>query len=389
MNQDILITKSPYGDMPISEIIKLDNFMEHVAKARLTVKHDGEYMLLDYSQTDSPRKHWLADQCRGLIIHKPSNTIARRMFNRFYNLGEYPELEAIFEEDDMIAQSKEDGSVIGLWYHHEKGWCTGTRGSMYGLDNLASYNYHNILDGVHKSDINFNSLVHSLINIHDMYLQNVLNPQYTYIFELCSPFNKVVTPYNKPELYLLAIIDNTTGKEAPSWVLDNIAAHPFNCLRPKVYPVESFNDAKHWASQLTGMKEGFVLVDKNGHRLKLKTEKYVLSAHINGHRMPDLVDLVGLVIKKEHYEFISYHKEYTKPVFDICNGLEKLEAFCLSNYDNVKNIKCQKEFAKTANKTLFPQVLFRLRKGEHIDNILYSKPSFTANLLTKMDKELK
>jgi hypothetical protein len=53
---------------------------------KTTIRDD--LVILNYSQIDSPKKHPIVMECRGLVLEIPSYRIVARSFPRFFNWGE-------------------------------------------------------------------------------------------------------------------------------------------------------------------------------------------------------------------------------------------------------------------------------------------------------------
>lgn len=90
---------------------------------------------------------------------------------------------------------------------------------------------------------------------------------FTYNFELVSPYTQVVIPYEKPKLYFLCSVENATLMELPSW------DYPFDVLKPKVKELSSYEECARAAKELPWDEEGYVVRDKFGHRVKIKSPR--------------------------------------------------------------------------------------------------------------------
>lgn len=57
----------------------------------VVAKKYDEFVVLNYSQTESPKSNPITDVCRGLILSSDFKKVLCRSFDRFYNYQEIPE----------------------------------------------------------------------------------------------------------------------------------------------------------------------------------------------------------------------------------------------------------------------------------------------------------
>lgn len=336
----------------------------------IKVRHFGDFVLLDYDQINSPRKHPIVDQCRGVVIHKPTMTYARRMFDRFYNAGEYPEVEAAFDWSTAVADSKEDGSIIGVWYNKfDNRWEIGTRGNAIGDNTLT-----NLVGEV--SSITFRELFIRALKQCDHHdfdsfchaIDLAAGKDHTLMFELCTLENKTVVTHSVDKIVLLGIRHNETGVEWSPEKLDEITWF-LDVQRPKRYSLTSFKEAVDTANSLPNLEEGFVLRDGNNNRLKVKSVQYVAAHHLKGEGMtPKRALLIALA--KEVDEFVTYFPEYESYLRKYETNINDLRTEVTEVFAPLKDIIDQKEFALSATKHKYSGILFGLRKGKTFNQIL-------------------
>lgn len=267
----------------------------------INVHEVGEFVTLNYNQINSPRKDPIADSCRGVTVHKNSGTIVRQMFDRFYNYGEHPEVqENFFNHSPVFQINKEDGSIIGVWFNCITGdWEVGTRSVCDGSNPIISLLRE-------ETSITFKDLFEETWDKKDY---SMLNPKYTYIFELCSLVNRVVTPYeSKPSIYLLSAFNNETGEEVNFQLSNKYWYLPHYVKFPETKVVTSFEEVLDNLKQLPELSEGFVLRNSLNQRLKLKTPKYLAAHRMTSNGLCPL-DAIKLLIQNEHHEFLAYFPE--------------------------------------------------------------------------------
>ncbi|MFW6046359.1 MAG: RNA ligase [Candidatus Woesearchaeota archaeon] len=320
----------------------------------ITKEYDN-FVVLNYSQTDSPKNNPITDECRGLILTANFKKVLCRSFDRFYNLGEAD--QKIDNIDDYTILEKYDGSLINIWYNpFEDKFQASSRGTAYA-ESETQY-------GTKFIDI----IRYQILGIEvDEFFEN-LNPYCTYIFELVGPENRVVKYYNEPKLVFIGMRDSIDGNFVT--YDEMIYTHSFrfshnpNVLLADKYEFSSINDIMENIKTLNATDEGYVLWnEKTGHRIKIKNPDYVHIHHIrdNGVLVPRRI--VSLIHSNGHEEYLSYFPEdiqFFQPYIDAYNNFIK----DINNvWDSVKHIEDQKEFAlKVKDKPITP-ILFTLKKG--------------------------
>lgn len=239
---------------------------------------------LCYDQIESSKckDHPMVRECRGIIIDTTNCAIVARPFDRFFNYGESAEEDAKFNWSSFTAQEKVDGSLM-IMYNYDGEWQVATKGSPDAGGNVGQEQFT-------FADLFWKTLNKQIPN----FLKDVATPGFTYMFELTSRYNRVVTSQieNEGTLTLIGCRRTFDGVNLP---IDNyVAAYigPQNVV--KSFPMKTIEEIKTAAAQLDPSKqEGFVLVDNKFNRIKVKSEKYVLIHHlkdsINDERIVELI----------------------------------------------------------------------------------------------------
>lgn len=354
MTSDPLLVAAGNDPLALVETLKLKHKL-----------YDGNHILLDYHMIDSPKKHPVVDRCRGTVLKHTQGegcSYARRMFDRFYNLGEYPEVHKHFDWDSAVVEEKADGSLIGVWYNEpEDTWEIGTRGNAMGDNKMTT------LSGEEGS-----------IAFKDLFLRAwgggyKFDREFaecyggrTYMFELCCIENKIVTSYPEDTIYLLGVRHNKTGKYESAEELDKLAEHYFKGVkRPQRYQLKSFEEVMEASHHLPNLQEGFVLYDKNDMRIKVKSLAYVTAHHLRGEGVtPKRATLMALAGEVE--EFCSYFPEYRALLMPYVEQVAKVLHEAQFAYDSLKHIPCQKLFAQRVQEGWpdYQALLFTMRNKD-------------------------
>lgn len=226
---------------------------------RIRVKKDQSYAIFNYS-FDCDFADPLVQEARGIILDTQKLEVVCWPFRKFGNHN-----ESYADPIDWASArvlEKVDGSIIKLWYDSRKpGWQFSTNATVRAESaSVESF-----------SELSFHDLICRAENYGDIPF-DVLDRDMTYIFELVSPSTQVVVPYDRTMLYHLGTRSNLTGRE-----LDvNIGI-----CKPKMYPIHSLAECVETAVRLNQAggeeirAEGFVVVDGNWNRVKVKSPDYI------------------------------------------------------------------------------------------------------------------
>lgn len=253
----------------------------------------------------------------------------------------------VWDEKTQIVE-KIDGSLIEL-FCYDGNWHINTRGS-FGDGEL------------NFSGKTWGEWVWSLL-VREVVEQ--LDPSWTYVFEFVSPYNKVVKHYPVPQLYLLSVVRNTDGVELSSVEADRIASD-LGVSRPKTYALGSPDDILDFLRE-NGRNdptfEGFVAVDRDNRRVKMKSESYVHLHHLfdNGNVFNPR-RLVPLILNGETDEIVAYLPELKPHIEKIAEQLDRELAALTETWVANWQIADQKEFALAVKDKPFSGLLFQIRK---------------------------
>lgn len=311
-------------------------------------------VILNYGMLSPNRTHPIVCECRSLCMYTDTGEFAARSFPRFFNLHETPEINSKFDWSDFSTTTKEDGSLLSVWYdHRHETWRINTRGS-FGTGK------------VHAWDYTWQDLFYKCVSPEQL---GQFNKELTYIFELCSPYNKVVRAYPKTQLFLLTAFRQE--KEVSEQELLNLNADLYALCGVCLVYQHAFKSESEVLSYLEVKAsedptfEGVVLRDKNGLRIKVKSAAYVHLHHMHDNgNLASPKNLLYFVLRNETEEVLSYFPELT----EMTNNLQekvKWELGWLSTlWEQAQNIESQKEFAQyIVPKTKFPAILFYMKKS--------------------------
>lgn len=190
--------------------------------------------------------------------------------------------------------------------------------------------------------VNFKDL---FIEVFDIELFNRLEKHYCYTFELVSPLTKVVVPYEKTDIYLIGVRNMLTLEEIQPMSVFNLS----HIKRPRQFPLNTLEDCLKATEQMGYDEEGFVVVDKNWNRVKIKSPAYVAAHHLKNNGAVSRKRILEIIEQGEQDEFLGYFPEYKK-YFD---EIEKLKtAYIIECARAVVEIDLKKTVDKANRKDL-------------------------------------
>jgi hypothetical protein len=289
-------------------------------------------------------------ECRALVLNSKDFTLVARSFPRFFNWGEVADEMGLFDFNDFVIHSKEDGSLCVL-YHFDGQWHGNTRGS-FGLDNMQFQPFswrEGFLKAMGVSSWNS--------------LDGVLDPSLTYICEFVSPWNKVVRTYSEPKMYLLTAF---RGHRELTWAELDAVPGPF--IRPDRYHYTSIEEIMTFLSAQADKDktfEGVVIRDKDGRRWKVKNPTYLALHKMRGEgdNLYNPKNLMPFVLAGEGDELLTYFPEVKDTFTEMKKKVDDAYAVLEDVWAKNKDIEVQKDFALAIQKkTPFTGILFDLRK---------------------------
>lgn len=310
--------------------------------------------ILNYHQIDSPKYNPITLECRGLVVDYENYQVLCKPFNRFFNVNEWEDDN--FDYDNIIRiEEKHDGSLVNVYYHNGE-WHVATRGNAFA-------------EGYAYDTYTFSDLFHMAVgcDINDFMRGRSLD--ITYSFELCSKYNRVIRSYGDPTIYLIGGHITKTNDVLYPDSLD-IIAKDLGVERPKSYFFSDIEEIRKHFSSLDPTEEGYVLIDNNLNRVKIKNPAYVDLHHLKNNGVLTPKRISEIVFRGETEEVLSYFPEFADNFKEYQDAYDWFKKNCMYVWNCLKDKEMtQKEFAIEAKKYPFATVLFNLRKGLTIDDI--------------------
>jgi T4 RnlA family RNA ligase len=181
------------------------------------------------------------------------------------------------------------------------------------------------------------TVVNSNKRLKDFILKT-LDSGLTALFEIVSPFNKVVLSYNDTSLKLIQIRDDATGEYLD--IYNHSLVEEFNVLCAKQEPLHTLDELLEMAQNVQD-KEGWVVTFENGKMAKVKTVWYmnlhgILTDGLKEHKLvrkilEEEIDDVLAFIPVENTEERDFINELTEVVVKHVNHIA---TYCYDSFNN-------------------------------------------------------
>jgi len=299
--------------------------------------------MLKYNQIESPMFEPAVQACRGIILDADNDwSPVCYVLNKFFNQQESN--AATIDWSSVKTYTKEDGSLIQLFWYDDR-WNMTTSGSPDGEGNVGDWNF------------TFNELFWQTWKELQYSLPH--NKDLCYAFELCSKYNRIVVQHDKPRIVLLAARNIKLGVEVdPQGLAEK---NGWECVQQ--HNLTNLPDIMSSLSTIDPYdKEGYVVCDKNFNRVKLKAPQYVAIHHVIGNMSKR--NLLEVVRRGETEELLAHFPEFQKQFNEIREKYDSFVCEIEEEYEKIKDIDGQKEFAAKAVKSVVSGTLFGLRAGK-------------------------
>jgi hypothetical protein len=261
----------------------IGNFQDELAKPPFAVKTKQHPLMTNlymfkYSQFESDFTNPVVRCCRGSVYDIRENGVIKPLLMPFFKFANYgdPGADPIDWNNGLYVREKLDGSLIklikltGPGFPQEGCDLWTTNGSFeIGTEVPEFYPVEN--DENLAPPHTFASLRDYALRGHEEEIKR-LPGFWTFMFELTSPYNKIIVPYRQTKLTLLGCRDPQGMEHTPEWAVENFA---LTFDTPKIYHLKNIDDVvSHCKSIDTNDREGVVVQDGNFNRIKIKSEHY-------------------------------------------------------------------------------------------------------------------
>lgn len=359
--------------MHVIEYLRTNTLQDMCLEFGITPKWYGDRVMLNYHMINShPFKHHpIVCECRGLILGlgpkavvsnftRESNDprmkkrnlpvfVMSRAFDRFFNYNEDLRT-AEFNIALATAYEKLDGSLIEIYHDAEK-WCAATRGNAF-CESTSQYGGRHLF-----IDLVLRAIGRSL----EEEFKNA-NKKYTYIYELTTPENRVVKPYEDYRITLTGIRVKETGE----YIYDDEAYEKYHL--PKTYTFTNIDDLHRNIKELPTFDEGYVC-RIGDWRIKVKAPNYLHMAHLSNNGVFSEHRIIMLVLAGEEDEIISNFPENKAAFQPFIDARDKMIRTIDDEWEKYKDIENQKDFALAIVKSPVNHILLSMKLGRTVESV--------------------
>lgn len=328
-------------------------------KTKVYEKEGIRLFVLNYNQINTgtgTKVSPIIRECRSLVLEVvtaldleggeyPLFKVVSRAFDRFFNLGEH---RLPCKIDKLEFFEKMDGSLVTMFKYKSK-WLYRTKSMIMPEEDMK----------INGFDLSWKTLIEETLG-HDWDIK-YRNGQFSYIFEVTSPENRVVTRYTERTAVLLALRRNRDGAYCRQGLVDNIANLNY-WKRPRTYSFYDWTAVEEGAKLLPNLEEGFVGYRNGEPMVKIKNPAYVVAHHLRGEGL-NPKRCMDLVIMNETDEYLSVFPEDDKMLQPFIDAELLLSQVVSTLWNDYGEVHSQKEFALIVTKYPVANMLFNMRKG--------------------------
>jgi hypothetical protein len=280
-------------------------------------------VLIKYDQIESSMGIEEVQDCRGLILEKDTWKVMCLSFRKFFNDSEGHAASINWGTAHVL--EKLDGTMIQVyWDWNKEKWFAATTGTAEGEGEVNN-----------KYGTTFNDLFWDTVNNKYTFNDCLLDKDHVYVFELTTPYNIVVKPHGTSSATLLTVRKRVTLEEIPYGEL-GMVAESIGIPLVKAYDLNAKNAGvliKTFES-MVWHDEGYVVVDGDFNRVKIKNPAYVAVHHLKSktseHAIMDVVktneiEEFAATFPERREEIFNLHKGYTELVNTLENMWAELE----------------------------------------------------------------
>jgi hypothetical protein len=290
--------------LQIQKFIREHGFDKAVKTFQLKVREYDHKVLLKYDQLSAPTlmANIEVQECRGLVLEKGTWNVMSLAFTKFFNADESNAHKVDWNTANVL--EKLDGTLIQVyWDWTNKEWYAGTTGTAEGEGEVNN-----------KMGTTFNSLFWDTVTKQYALNPCMLDKDHVYVFELTTPYNIVVKPHGESSATLLTVRNRVTLKEL-SWKDLEMVSESLRVPLVKRFDLNANNVGVllRTFENMIWHDEGYVVVDANFNRIKIKNPAYVAVHHLKGKTAEH--NIITIVKSNEIEEFASTFPERKDELF--------------------------------------------------------------------------
>lgn len=261
-----------------------------------------QLVMFKYNQIDSDFSEKICCEARGIVLDAGTFEVVSYGFDKFFNSHEMH--AAKLDASSMLSTVKVDGSIIKI--------------VKFGSDILISTNGTISAFNAPVAEqlgCPFNSFGEIVIDVivkkfgSKQAFVDMLDEKFTYIFELVSPWTRVCTPFPENDMYLIGCRDNDAAHDFnETFFKDCKLASYFKT--PEILKFNTIEKCLEYAQTLDWTNEGYVVMDKDFNRVKVKNAAWLAVHHLAQNHTMSYERAVEICRANEIDEVLGYFPEF-------------------------------------------------------------------------------
>ena len=327
-------------ELALLKFIKANGLAKAIKEFNLVCKVYENKILLKYDQLESPMGCAETQDARGIILEKDTFKVMCFTFRKFFNAEEGHAAKIDWNTAHIL--QKVDGTLIQLyWDWHKNEWCAATSGMAEAegeVNNKMGTTFAQLFwDTVEKVTGNAERF------------KSALNKDVCYAFELTTPYNIIVTPHTTSSITLLMIRNLDTFEELDYSTVKGIGEQYLYVPVVKRFNL-NINNVGALKRTFEGMpfsEEGYVVVDSNFNRIKVKNPAYVAVHHLKS--KTSNYNIMNVIKSNEIEEFSVTFPEKKEEILRLYNNYNALVAKLEEIWEELK-LRLPKNITPQENK---------------------------------------
>jgi len=262
-----------------------NNYIEALCEAPYHVKvkkhpSRSNLVMFRYSQFESDFTNPVVRCCRGSVYDIRDDGTAKPYlmpFFKFMNFGEKG-ADPIDWKSTLYVRDKLDGSLLKLLKEEDGSDLWTTNGS-FDLSVEVPELIPAQTDEHLPPPYTFAMLRDYALRGHENEIKK-LPALWTFMFELISPYNRIIVPYKETKLFFLGCNDPQGVEHTPEWAVKEFS---LSFETPKIFSFKNIDEIIAYCQAIDSDDcEGVVVQDENYNRIKVKTEHYRSLFYLKG-----------------------------------------------------------------------------------------------------------
>lgn len=346
----------------------------YALKNIVDVPYNKNWFMFNYNLFESELSNPVVKACRGTILEiSDDRSVVKPVclpYYKFFNVHD-PNEDKI-DWDTAVTYDKCDGQLIKMFkYNGQNYWCTNGSPNVetpldYTDDKIT--NYKELLEAailkrtLDKLAPSANREAYSYVGKDGAWHIHMDNPNgdyptswvsripdgWTLMFELTSPFNRIIVDYKDIKLWFHGARDAEGFEHKPDEIADMYGI-PYDI--PKSYSFKNMDKAFEAIKDWNGLEnEGLVVCDADFHRVKVKCDDYLKIKFVRDISTPK--GIFWIVISEEYDDLASYpelEKLAEEQKNELLEVIEKLRIFHKNAVEKRNEFEDQKSFALWVN----------------------------------------